>query len=166
MRLPRARRARLPNSNCQIAERHRSRGGSPRPSFVLSFDLLPPKEGAERHKAQRGRALARSTGPILPDRPRLTALHCGVFNPWGPTSSPDDSCPEGVRDNDPGLRSEPGGYRPRTPGTTSANRGRRRRSLFTSSTPAGRPSCEGGCAQDSRLQTAVKMKVSYDDIYI
>jgi len=43
------------------------------------------------------------------DRPRLTALHCGVFNPWGPTSEPDDCCPEGVRDNDPGLHSQAGG---------------------------------------------------------
>ena len=81
-----------------------------------------PKEGAERRKAQRVRALARSTGPILPDRPRLTALHCGVFNPWGPASL----CPDaGGFATGPGrgkeralgviMRREAG---PRTPGTT------------------------------------------------
>ena len=84
----------LSNSQASRACSARPRCGKPaRAQFVFCWSLpggsglfVLPKEGAERRMAQRVRALARSTGPILPDRSRLTALHCGVFNPWGPAS--------------------------------------------------------------------------------
>ena len=75
-------------------------------SVRFYFRFCSLKRGSRAPSRRREfRALARSTGPILPDRPRLTALHCGVFNPWGPTSlDPAPASPpaqEGARDIEP-----------------------------------------------------------------
>ena len=84
------------------------------------FSLAPLKE---REQSAVGRTRdacpLRRTGAGLAKPARLTALHCGVFNPWRPTSL----ClgfrrrREVLRDIDPGPRIGPGGCHPRTPGT-------------------------------------------------
>ena len=61
----------------------------------------------------------------LPDRPRLTALHCGVLSPWGPACL----CPsrrfcrrtrEGARTLSPGRHNGPGGRLQGLPGPRCA----------------------------------------------
>jgi hypothetical protein len=125
---------------------------------------LPKREQSAVRRIE-DRALARSTGPILPDRPRRMALHCGVLNPWGPASlwsgavaSP-PAYPGRGKERALGvvMRREAG---PRTPGTTSANRGRRRRSPSTFGSLARTPLCGWGCVEDNRMQTAVKINLS------
>jgi hypothetical protein len=136
--------------------------------FAPRRELLftPSKEGAERREAQRVRALARSTGPILPDRPRLTALHCGVFNPWGPAclargfrrlSPPGPGKAQGTS---PGRHNAPGGC-PRTPGTTTSDsRGRRRRSPSASGSPAQTPlSAKGDESDLCERRIAIHIKI-------
>ena len=84
----------------------------------LSFRFAPSKRGSGAPYGARVRALARSTGPSLRSRPRLTALHCGVLNPWCPTSFLAGFRRGGrLRDIDPGPHNGPGGCPPRTPGT-------------------------------------------------
>ena len=98
---------------------------------------LHSQEGAERRLAQRVRALARSTGPILPDRPRLTALHCGVLSPWGPASlGPTSRLRRRVgkgQGTSPGRHNAPGGLSKDSRDHDQRNRGRRRRSPSTPS---------------------------------
>jgi len=82
-----------------------------------------------RERALRGTPTGLRTGLAV------TALHCGVLNPWGPASlwprRRGFAAPSG-RGKERALgvivRREAG---PRTPGTTIANRGRRRRSPST-----------------------------------
>ena len=103
------------DSNCQTAKLHRLAAEN-RASFgfFISIGSLQKREQSAVWRKEC-RALARSTGPILADRPRLTALHCGVLSPWCPTSPAWLEREQGI---DPGPRNGPGGCPPRTPGTT------------------------------------------------
>jgi hypothetical protein len=114
--------------------------GSPARVLFWLFDCSPQMREQSAVRRKEGVPLQGAHGPILPDRPRLTALHCGVLKPWGHSTSPGYFRwhRRGCGTIYPSLRIEAGGF-PRTPGTTIANRGRGRRSPFTSGTPAQTP---------------------------
>jgi hypothetical protein len=139
--------------------RHHPRCGCFRASSVRFFDWLPPKgrspsslpkEGAERRKAQRVRALARSTGPACePVSPYGAPLR--RFQSLGPRL-PCPGFPAAFATRTGGRRKERAlgvimrrEADPRTPGTAVCeNRGRRRRSSPTLRFACRAPLCGWG----------------------
>ena len=118
--------------------------------FLLS---LPQKEGAERRRARGQRPCRSSTATGLDHfrgRPRLTALHCGVFSALASTLGP--RCPLAPawpfgsgrgHGTSPRRLSCAGRPDPGSPGITIANRDRRRRSPFTFGSLANAPQVKG-----------------------
>ena len=100
-------------SNSHVFHRQAPSGlasGDPPEFSVASFDLLPRAEGAERRNGACV-SVARSCeerAPALRGPARLTALHRGVLSGGAPLPAGHLRL-AGVRDNFPGLRSQPGG---------------------------------------------------------
>ena len=101
----------------------RPRCGKPRELSDSFFDFAPTgavllkrrsRLGSQKREQSAVRRTGclplRRTGAGLAKPARLTALHCGVFNPWCPTSYPDRLIASGkLRDIDPGPHNGPGG---------------------------------------------------------